>query len=593
MRALPSIGWALFAVVVSLSAPIRGDELAIPATPETETTKRIRAALDGLWGLDPKLIFDQAPLNNVIQKIAEHHKIPIELDERAMQDAGIGSDVPVSFRPLAKVSLKAALRVIVRQNELTWLIKDERLVITTKAAADDIALNGVTRLYQVTDLCPVHESSNRFLPPSVTAHADSLLQCISGLIDPYCWSDVGGSCSIRPFYSKNDTIIVVSASQATHESIESLLRDLRLARELQRKPDERYQKLPGGVPASVGGAAIHEYEKRLRERYKVEAMQNVPLQEAIAKLSDAWGIEMALDVKALGDADVQVDCPINITGGTFTAAAILEACLRSNGLTWIIKDELVDITTRAAADDIAQNGEIRVYPVADLICGTWQNDVAVGDYDQLIQLIAATVAPTTWEFHGGSSSNCAFTAAGALVFCHTRLVHDEIAELLTSLRRTKLPQNANPPQAAPAGLQVRVFTIPVIEPPPPVAPKNEAAPKPNGQTSKRHGILNCPQGDLPIQAQLGGLGGGPGNASPSRSMTEAIQVAKELSETIPQLIALKSWKGAGGEGSIHAVGNQILVRQEAGVIDEIEELLEAMGVGQRRNLEPFGGGGFF
>ncbi len=71
-------------------------------------------------------------------------------------------------------------------------------------------------------------------------------------------------------------------------------------------------------------------------------------------------------------------------------------------------------------------------------------------------------------------------------------------------------------------------------------------------------------------------------------MPQAIQVAKELVDTIPQIIAIKSWKGAGGEGTIHAVGNHLVVRQEMAVIDEIAEFLAAL------NEQPgYSGGGAF
>ncbi|MBL8830191.1 MAG: VWA domain-containing protein [Planctomycetaceae bacterium] len=94
---------------------------------------------------------DQIPLRDVIDIIKNQHKIPVLFDTKSLGDAGVQEDVPVTIN-VKDVTLRSALRVLLRPNELTYLIKDEVLLITTKAAADDIALNGVTKVYPVADL---------------------------------------------------------------------------------------------------------------------------------------------------------------------------------------------------------------------------------------------------------------------------------------------------------------------------------------------------------------------------------------------------------------------------------------------------------
>ncbi len=241
-----------------------------------------------------------------------------------------------------------------------------------------------------------------------------------------------------------------------------------------------------------------------------------------------------------------MDCQLRVAGGRFSLEAAFSACLQPYELTWIIRDDVIWITTKASADDIAVNGEVRVYPVADLVGHVWSpaNSNQATDNDSLIQLIHGTIAPTTWSGGSGPASDIQ-SFNGSLVICQTWSVHEEIGLLLTALRKAKLASKpvAQPP--APHGLQVRVFTIPLtLEPPVP--------------------------------------------ASSPVTMPQATQAAKELVETIPQIIATKAWKGAGGEGTIHVVGNQLIVRQDTTVIDEIAELLVALGY--RGN---FVGGGAF
>ncbi len=59
------------------------------------------------------------------------------------------------------------------------------------------------------------------------------------------------------------------------------------------------------------------------------------------------------------------------------------------------------------------------------------------DFDSLIELITATVAPDTWEDLGGWGSIKPFPANLSLVVSQTQEVHDQIADLLEQLRRAR------------------------------------------------------------------------------------------------------------------------------------------------------------
>ncbi len=60
---------------------------------------------------------------------------------------------------------------------------------------------------------------------------------------------------------------------------------------------------------------------------------------------------------------------------------------------------------------------------------------AIADFDTLMQLIQTTVAPDTWEALGGPSSMAPYPQNLSLVISTTSEVHDQISELLESLRR--------------------------------------------------------------------------------------------------------------------------------------------------------------
>ena len=72
---------------------------------------------------------------DVIDYLKDLHGIEIQLDSKALEDAGIGTDTPVT-RKLKGISLRSALRLMLGALDLTYIIKDEVLLITTTEEAD-------------------------------------------------------------------------------------------------------------------------------------------------------------------------------------------------------------------------------------------------------------------------------------------------------------------------------------------------------------------------------------------------------------------------------------------------------------------------
>ncbi|HUY87660.1 MAG TPA: VWA domain-containing protein, partial [Pirellulales bacterium] len=105
---------------------------------------KIMAALEEKTELE----FAEQPLNDVIDYLKERHAIEIQLDAKALTDAGLGSDTPVT-RNLKGITLRSALRLMLSELDLTYVIRDEVLMITTKAEAENMLTN---RVYPVADL---------------------------------------------------------------------------------------------------------------------------------------------------------------------------------------------------------------------------------------------------------------------------------------------------------------------------------------------------------------------------------------------------------------------------------------------------------
>jgi hypothetical protein len=121
--------------------------------------------------------------------------------------------------------------------------------------------------------------------------------------------------------------------------------------------------------ASVSLESTSPQELRIREALvdpqgvDIEFVDQ-PLKEAMEYLAEAHGITIILDEKALQDEGVQTDEPLNHLLSGITLRSALRIMLEPLGLTYIIEDEVMKITTQVAADEALST---RVYPVGDLV----------------------------------------------------------------------------------------------------------------------------------------------------------------------------------------------------------------------------------
>ncbi len=140
-RVLPAFSLALLLVISSstLAADLW------PSTPaDSSATARIKAALEEETAMD----FIDTPLDQVVQFLQDQSNIPIQLDTLAMDDFGIGTDVPVT-RSFKGISLQSALKLILAELEMTYIIENEVLMLTTTEAA---AKRPEVRVYNVSKL---------------------------------------------------------------------------------------------------------------------------------------------------------------------------------------------------------------------------------------------------------------------------------------------------------------------------------------------------------------------------------------------------------------------------------------------------------
>jgi hypothetical protein len=69
-----------------------------------------------------------------VEYLKVRHDIEIQLDGKALSEAGIGSDVPIT-RSLKGITLRSALNVLLADLDMTFVVDNAVLTITTTAQA--------------------------------------------------------------------------------------------------------------------------------------------------------------------------------------------------------------------------------------------------------------------------------------------------------------------------------------------------------------------------------------------------------------------------------------------------------------------------
>lgn len=164
---------------------------------EREMDQRIHMTLQDETSQD----FIDTPLNEAVRVLSESHDIPMLIDRRALEEVGLTADTPVNIA-LHRVSLRSFLRLMLRDLELTYMVKDEVLQITALEAAEQ---NLETRMYH--------------LPKLLSSKTDKVLAALQSAVDPDTWEVLGGPSTA----SSIDHVLIVSTTSDVHQQVYDFL----------------------------------------------------------------------------------------------------------------------------------------------------------------------------------------------------------------------------------------------------------------------------------------------------------------------------------------------------------------------------------
>jgi hypothetical protein len=390
--------------------------------------------------------FDEITLKDLSNYLRDRG-IDLVLDERALEEAGMGDDSTLHPLNLKQVTLRSALQHLIGQAELALLVRDGKLLVTTTDRASNEL---ITKIYRVDDLVRVKDSDD-----TLVNNYDPLVDLVETVVMPDSWDAVGGPGTIRGFQGT----LVISQTDGVHEEIERTLAALRSSRaaQLAGAPPE-----PHWADTPAQDALRRDFAERSK---KIESFEfdEVPLADALRAIGEKFGVQFVLRNRSLEEAGVGSDTPVTAALRQVNLPAALRRILAPMELTYLLQDEAVVVTT---TDQASNELTTVVYPVGDLIgypaavAGT--DGATPSAFDSLIGVLTTTIKPSTWNDVGGPGTVAVSGVTASIALSQTPEVHGESQRLLAGLRQVRTPnqQQAVNGLSGEAGLLItRRYTI--------------------------------------------------------------------------------------------------------------------------------------
>ena len=329
--------------------------------------------------------FANSSLREVIAWLQNEHRLVVLLDKKALAEIGVTAAEPVSDR-LVEAPIYLLLNRL-RSLGLGWYFDNDILYITSREVAEQ---RHTTQTYNVGSLLDAG-----FEP-------DRLEELITGTIGPDTWEDVGGEGAV----SSLGDVLFVRQNDDMHGEIKALLQAL-------GKP---------GRQTFLNDPVQHlRLREKLKENVSVE-FQDTPLEAVVQRLAEAASIDVRLDISALQCTHSERE-PVTLKLVDRSLETVLQAVVLDLGLTWVIRDGVLWITSAEEAEVYLKSA---VYDVRDLCRDA-------GESDSLISAITSQAEPSSWDNVGGEGS-IQDAKAGILVIRHREQVHQHVLQLLETYR---------------------------------------------------------------------------------------------------------------------------------------------------------------
>jgi hypothetical protein len=149
-----------------------------------------------------------------------------------------------------------------------------------------------------------------------------------------------------------------------------------------------------------------------------------PFEEALQDLSNQMNQSLFLDKKSIEDQGVELKKPVQLDAKNLSARTVLRQILGAQGLTFVVKDEAIQVVTVERARDMLVT---RVYYLGDIIQGVGPFGGALTwgpllDFQQtqanaklIVDSITSSIDPLSWKPNGPGTVTFHFPSMSLIV----------------------------------------------------------------------------------------------------------------------------------------------------------------------------------
>jgi type II secretory pathway component GspD/PulD (secretin) len=199
------------------------------AAPPPDAAAKIQHQLE-----QPAVVeFVDTPLADAVGFLAEKFDLPLHIDQRALDEAGLDRATPITLVVPKPVKLSTILRLIGRRYDVAFVPDDDILLLTTVPAAEQML---VARVYPVADLMQATDvpPGTPPVPGKARRQYDELLVVIKRSVAPDSWVDVGGPGEISSMPELG--VLVILQTPDAQQAVARLLDQLRAAHAARQTP---------------------------------------------------------------------------------------------------------------------------------------------------------------------------------------------------------------------------------------------------------------------------------------------------------------------------------------------------------------------
>ena len=215
--------------VVVWEAPKNGQPSWLQRSVEDELSIKMEQAIRDRLNQRLDVSFNAQPLSAVMKFFSQELKIPILIDDKALEEENVTQDEPITIT-LNNIRAVNAIELILRPLQLTYIVGNEVMIITSKRTAANI-----TRHYDLSCIFPDNSLSGE------------IIELIQEMVTSDTWQASGGVSKLRMFGS----ILVVNAPEETHLAIAELIRAIANQPKSNMKPRIPPKSVPQN-PGEVG-----------------------------------------------------------------------------------------------------------------------------------------------------------------------------------------------------------------------------------------------------------------------------------------------------------------------------------------------------